>query len=156
MNLWKHFLHNILVNQYSRGITSAISLSSATRERTSGTYNISARTSNGPITMSFPQSPLNATQYIDARTSNAPLFVKLHNAFEGEFRLRTSNGPSNVQRHQQACDPSGAGRMRIVELAHGGMGAVAGNATWGIPAAGSLPLGRAIFETSNSPAQLIV
>src|ERR1700761_2696346 len=79
-----------------------------------GAFEVSARTSNSPIYLTFPTSPQISYLKLDARTSNANAAVDLNSAFEGMWSVVTSEdvGVPNILPRTDSIDPTGRGRRR--------------------------------------------
>jgi hypothetical protein len=133
-----------------RPIDSSISLSSS--QPTGGSFNVSTRTSNSPLSVIYDASPLASILRHESRTSNGPATVNLHSAYEGSFYLQSSTvWPSISKKH--ATDPSGQGRRRIVQMFRA-RGLVTGEVYWGREM--QLHGANVDIRTSNSPAHLSV
>lgn len=147
---------NLISDQHRRRINSSISLVSTAQNGSGGAYKVSAKSSNGAVSIAFPQAPLNSTQQIDAQTSNGALSVQAHDTFEGEFRLQTSNGFPSLQRDAARMqDPAGLSRGRCVTYT-AGRGAIAGSASWGNPEPDRVYGGGARLKTSNGSVTLVL
>jgi len=140
----------------SNSILSAdIALLSAPEIRSSGSFFVSAHTSNSPLSVSFTEHAPDAELKLQAHTSNSPAHVRLQPAFEGTFKLRTSIFPALVSPDVDAEDPAGRGRKRVVNVktvGHGS-GIVYGDAAW-VPEDEEAPGGRVEVSTGNSPLHL--
>ncbi|KAF7295951.1 hypothetical protein MKEN_01409600 [Mycena kentingensis (nom. inval.)] len=62
------------------------------------TFPVTARTSNGALSVTIKELPLDAKLDLQARTSNTPATVGLPLTYEGSFSVKTSNSPSLVKR----------------------------------------------------------
>jgi hypothetical protein len=117
-----------------------------------GKYKVSATTSNSPVTVKFPTSPIDALLKLQARTSNGHAYVDLHPAYEGSFGVRSSGFKPLLEEHH-AEDPSAEGRQRNVVVLDKGRYSVSGIAYWGTLDDDKL-LGSVDVVTSNSRARL--
>lgn len=71
-----------------------------------------ARTTNGPITIVYRDSPVDSVLNFDASSTNSPIHAVLHDAYEGEFSLLTTNSKVVLDHPRNVEDPSGLGRKR--------------------------------------------
>jgi len=118
-----------------------------------GIFNVGAHTSNGEVTLEYPDMPINAVLRSDARSSNAEAIVKLHSAFEGSFEAVTSNGAARLK-ELPAEDPSGLGRRRVVKQTRAKSNA-RGSVYWGEDGRRETE-GRATVITSNGRVELVI
>ncbi|KAG9309784.1 hypothetical protein JVU11DRAFT_10158 [Chiua virens] len=130
-------------------ITSSASL--ITDSGTDGNFVVSARTSNGAISLQYDDAPLRVRLRSDARTSNAPASVVMHPAFEGTYEVSTSNSRP-VVRDTRPVDPSGAGRRRVVRQTVTSRNEMSGVVHW----TGGETRGASMVHTSNARASLDV
>jgi len=79
---------------------------------TGGTFGVHARTTNGPITIVYRDSPVDSVLNFDASSTNSPIHAVLHDAYEGEFSLLTTNSKVVLDHLRNVEDPSGLGRKR--------------------------------------------
>ncbi|KAJ7668697.1 hypothetical protein DFH06DRAFT_206431 [Mycena polygramma] len=63
-----------------------------------GEYRVTGITSNGPLAITLPGSPVGSALELEARTSNKEAEVRLHGAYEGAFAVATSNFAPAVKR----------------------------------------------------------
>lgn len=133
-----------------RLLESAISLVSS--KSTGGKFEVAARTSNSPLKIEYPVSPVDSTLRFNARTSNSPAAVGLHSAYEGTFTITSSLMGPALERHDVE-DPAGRGRMRIIDQNTVRRGFMDGKVYW-VPAGNVKPEGWVKLRTSNSPAVL--
>lgn len=131
-------------------LDSSVSLASASPGAAGDSFIVSAQTSNAPLTLAFPQSPLDARLTLRARTSNAPAAASLHRAYEGSFKLRTTNGRMAVPFDQNAHDPTGSGRTRQLSLSQSER-LVTGSVSWG---EADTQTGSVEVESTNGPVTL--
>ena len=101
---------SFLVLEYSR-LTASIFLFSA-KGNNDGSYDVTASTSNGPLSVSFPAQPTNSTLKLRATSKNALANVNLHRAFEGRFTVQTTNGRPIVEGDENAEAPDGDRKKR--------------------------------------------
>ncbi|KAF9028430.1 hypothetical protein BDZ89DRAFT_1066083 [Hymenopellis radicata] len=106
------------------------------------TGDISAVSSNGPLSVKIPEAPIDSTLRVYARTSNSPVELDLPSSYEGTVELATSNVRPVVTLSDDLDDPAGKGRTR--ELV--------GSIFWSEENAGR---GRVVGKTSNSPIWLL-
>jgi hypothetical protein len=115
-----------------------------------GQYDIYTRTSNAPLDVQFPASPINSTLQLKAKTSNAPATIALNSAYEGSFLLRsTIFAPTVEQRDVE--DPSGRGRPRVVERNRGGRSSLEGRVHY---RPSGTAAGLVDVQSSNAPVVL--
>ncbi|KAI0794307.1 hypothetical protein C8Q74DRAFT_568961 [Fomes fomentarius] len=112
-------------------IDSAIALASNTSDATKGKYEVTARTSNSALHLTFFEAPVDHSLNLEAHTSNALAEVTLHKTYEGTFDLSSSRyyGPI-VQWNKEAEDPKGRGRERRVHFETESRGHVRGDVAW--------------------------
>ncbi|KAJ6559745.1 hypothetical protein B0H19DRAFT_944537, partial [Mycena capillaripes] len=79
-----------------------VSLSTAARR--GGNFSVTGTTSNGPLGITFPSSPVGSALRLAARTSNTRAEVALHGAYEGSFSVATSNNSPLVKRRDETDD----------------------------------------------------
>ncbi|KAJ7870001.1 hypothetical protein B0H13DRAFT_2350695 [Mycena leptocephala] len=63
-----------------------------------GIFRVAGTTSNGPLTIEVPESPVESELSLTARTSNAAAEVTLHGAYQGSFLVKTSNFTPELKR----------------------------------------------------------
>ncbi|KAF8190898.1 hypothetical protein BJ912DRAFT_902997 [Pholiota molesta] len=145
-------------------IDAAISLLTDSPRSGGGTYTVTTSSSNGALQLQFPAQPVGAALRLIAATTNGPARVRLHPAFEGDFRLQ-STAAAAVREGRGVEDPSGAGRRRLVDYAGGTPGdtrVVAGSVRWdAVGARGAARLvvgapgaGRMVVSNTNAPLTL--
>jgi len=142
----KNFVSELVMRTSNGKIDSRVSLTTASH---GGRYLVTARTSNGPLNVNFPTSPLDSTLKLVAATSNSLAFVSLGPAYEGTFSLSTSNFSPSVTRRGVE-DPSGNGRKRNVDTSTSGRGVLSGSVSW----SGRRGSGAVEVKSSNSPVIL--
>ena len=71
-----------------------------------------ARTTNGPITIGYHDSPVDSVLNFEASSTNSPIHAVLHDTYEGRFSLLTTNSKAMLDHSRDAEDPSGLGRKR--------------------------------------------
>lgn len=138
-----------------RKLTSSVSLLSTAQGNSGGVFKVSAKSSNGPVSVSFPQAPLDSVQHIEAQSANGNVALQLHKTFEGEFGLQTSNAVPSVERVTRVQDPAGFGRQREIGYEQDRRGTVTGKATWG-EAIASRVMGSVKVKTSNGDVKLVL
>ena len=79
-----------------------------------GSFDVDAHTSNAQLDLNFLSTPLDSHLDIKAHTSNGPASVALHPAFEGRYRVDTSNARAELVRTDTE-DPSGNERTRVID-----------------------------------------
>lgn len=112
-------------------------------------FSVSASTSNGPLTVSFPGAPSSPFSHLklSGKTSNSPAKIKLHPSYEGSISLKTNLfTPVIVQK--STSDPSGKGRHRNVEVRRMVKGTLEGGVWWGDDP--SKEEGKGTLEVSTS------
>jgi len=92
------------------------SSSKATSGQSGGSYNIRTTTSNAPLNVSFPTSPVDSALEFYGSTSNNPAEISLHSAYQGSFSIATSLFGASVIIDHDVEDPSGRGRQRNVVI----------------------------------------
>ncbi|KAI0343544.1 hypothetical protein BDW22DRAFT_1355995 [Trametopsis cervina] len=119
-------------------------------------FTVTTTTSNGRIALDVPSLAADARLMLTAETSNTPAEVRVTNAFEGTFDVRTS-GAKAIVRHAPATDPTGRGRRRTHQES-GSVSHVKGSVQWlgehveAIPSSNSE--GSVVVRTRNAPATL--
>ncbi|KIM36769.1 hypothetical protein M413DRAFT_13744 [Hebeloma cylindrosporum] len=119
----------LIVRTSNSPLKALVSLTSASD--VGGAFNVTATTSNGPLGVGFPASPVDSKLILSAKTSNSPLAVSLNPAYEGSFNLRTSSwfkAEANVDK--EVVDPSGKDRKRNVVIKDVGRGSLSGSVNW--------------------------
>ncbi|KAI6027112.1 hypothetical protein EDC04DRAFT_172069 [Pisolithus marmoratus] len=132
-------------------IQSEVTLSAPSN--TGGAFEISARTSNSPISLRYADAPLDSVLASRVITSNSDACVKMHNTFEGSFELTTSNSSSSVRVRRGDEDPTGRGRQRVVAQHRTG-NVTSGTVSWG-PGV-RYPRGSTSVRSSNGRVSLEV
>ncbi|KAJ7822926.1 hypothetical protein B0H13DRAFT_2447010 [Mycena leptocephala] len=69
-----------------------------------GIFHVAGTTSNGPLTIEVPESPVESELGLTARTSNAVAEVTLHGAYQGRFLVKTSNFTPELKRLNESGD----------------------------------------------------
>jgi len=116
-------------------------------------FDIVARTSNSPLTVSHLAMPVDAILHLDAQTSNSPARVDLHPAYEGTFVAQSSIFKPTVEASDVE-DPANRGRKREVDIRRIHSGAVSGSVVWVPSENRDGKAGDVVLKTSNSPARL--
>ncbi|KAJ2930149.1 hypothetical protein H1R20_g6957, partial [Candolleomyces eurysporus] len=95
-------------------------------------YKVDTLTSNNKLEVDFQKSPADSTLYYDGYTSNGPTNVQLHAAYQGSFKVSTSNswGSPELRVREHVPDPSGRGRKREVEHSTLYKGVLTGSVKW--------------------------
>lgn len=113
-------------------------------------FTVKAKTSNSPLTLSFPEAPISPFSILNlvGSTTNSAIKTTLHPTFEGHIRLESSVfGPTLEQTYVE--DPSGQDRVRVVSAERVGGRKLSANVQWG---ENSPPgSGKVSLKTSNSP-----
>ncbi|KAJ7025636.1 hypothetical protein C8F04DRAFT_1127596 [Mycena alexandri] len=121
----------------------------STKAHMGGRYSVLGRTSNGPLAISIPGSPVESELHLNALTSNAAAEVKLHNTYQGAFGVSTSSQWSaRVTRLDQSDDDS-----RHLHFDSNRKGEVGGSI---FAKEGNKGLGEVRVRTSNAQAVLFV
>jgi hypothetical protein len=90
-----------------------------TDARKGGNFSVTGTTSNGPLTIAVPGSPVDNALSLLTRRSNGAAEVKLHGAYQGMFMVTTSNfSPVLFTRR---LNETGDGRRIEYEGVRGGM-----------------------------------
>ncbi|CAK5281893.1 unnamed protein product [Mycena citricolor] len=135
-------------------IDAPISLFTTAANGQGGRFNISATTTNAPMTMTFPSAPARSILHLDAETKNSPASVWLNEAFEGDFTLF-----SNVVLVDQLPYVD-IRKLRTVDWQSDlkRLGFVKGEVRWKMPILGGAkkPLGSVRISTNNSFLKLHV
>jgi hypothetical protein len=117
-----------------------------------GAFNIVATTSNSPLRVDFPASPIDSKLSLKAATSNSPAVVSLNPAYEGSFTLQTSRLSASIRRKAEVEDPTGKERKRQVNYRTIGKRIVTGEVYW--ESDEKTAAGVVDVRTSNSPIVL--
>ncbi|KAJ7749948.1 hypothetical protein B0H16DRAFT_1724830 [Mycena metata] len=121
----------------------------STKAHKGGNYSVLGRTSNGPLAISIPGSPIASALNLNARTSNAAAEVKLHGAYQGTFGVSTSlRASANVTRLDKSGDDS-----RHIDFDSNRRGEVRGSV---YEKESGKELGEVRVRTSNAPVVLFV
>lgn len=128
-------------------------LTLSTLSNTGGAFEVSARTSNSPISLRYADAPLDSFLASSAVTSNSDACVKMHRTFEGSFELTTSNSSSSLKVRRGDEDPAGRGRQRVVAQHRTG-NVTSGTVSWGPGVRG--PRGSTSVRSSNGRVSLEV
>ncbi|PIL33806.1 hypothetical protein GSI_04431 [Ganoderma sinense ZZ0214-1] len=135
-------------------IQSNISLISTAPNATGGAFNVTANTTNGPLTVVFQDAPVNSLLNASLQTCNAPARVAMHSTFEGRYELHGFAFFSPSVRVLPAQDPTGRRRRRDLATTSSGMGVVRGYVRWQPTSAGGNGQGREGYvtvRTTNAP-----
>ena len=121
-----------------------------------GSFKVTTRTSNGPLTVKFLAMPAGSVLYYEGSTGNGPVNIKIHPTFEGEFTIQTSRWCTpSVETDNTAVDPRGRGRRRVVQLKETTRSGVASGTVRWWPLE-DMVLGSINVKTSNGPTNLIL
>lgn len=125
-------------------------------EKVNPQYDVDVRTSNGRLEVNYGKSPVNATLRFEGTTSNSPATASLHPAYQGTFKVQTSNSAAQLIEHSVP-DPSGRGRTRKVVRNSVSKTGFSGSVEWvGDGDKDSTPKGTVSLTTSNSRAALVL
>ncbi|KAK7042460.1 ankyrin repeat family protein [Favolaschia claudopus] len=80
----------LMIQTRNAQLQSDISLTTSSASGEGGKFDIEATTSDGPLFVTFPDSPTHSILTFNGQTSNSPANVWLNNAFEGEFALSSN------------------------------------------------------------------
>jgi len=117
-----------------------------------GSFNIGARTSNSPLRVAFPASPIDSKLLFQGTTSNSPATVSLNPAYEGSFTLSTSRLGASIHRKAGVEDPSGKERKRVINALNERGRVLTGRVYW--ESDENKAQGMVGVQTSNSPVVL--
>lgn len=112
-------------------------------------FDVTTKTSNSRLDVSFRDAPLDSTLNHRAATSNSPAEVTLHPTFEGHFSLDSSLFTPVVHEHRVE-DPSGKDRKRVIRYRNV-RGFVDGDVSWVGNGEGK---GKVAVKTSNARVTL--
>jgi hypothetical protein len=119
----------LVVRTSNSPLKASISLTSVAE--TGGSFTVNATTSNGPLAINFPASPVDSKLTLSAKTSNSPAAVCLNPAYEGTFDLHTTSWfTAEVKVDKEVVDPSGKDRKRNVDIKHEIRGSLSGSVNW--------------------------
>ncbi|KAJ6491682.1 hypothetical protein C8R47DRAFT_1121503 [Mycena vitilis] len=141
---------DLLLQTRNAQLETAVSLVTSAASGQGGKFAVKAQTSDGPLVMSFPDSPTHSVLNLDARTSNSPANVWLNNAFEGDFTLASS---MVLVDRRPFLDPR---KLRSVLYTDFKNGMVVGNVRWKLPIFKSKVLGLVRVSTTNDILKLYV
>lgn len=94
------------------------------------TFDVTAKTLNGPLNIVFEEAPVNSRLSLQAVTSNSPAEVSLDPTFEGHFFLTSNMISPVVHQRSGTMDPLGKGRDRVLKFRNL-TGRVEGDVGWG-------------------------
>ncbi|KAI1788343.1 hypothetical protein LXA43DRAFT_1025928 [Ganoderma leucocontextum] len=135
-------------------IQSNISLISTAPNAIGGAFNVTASTTNGPLTVAFQDAPANSVLNASLQTCNGPARVAMHSTFEGRYELHGFAFSRPSFRVLPAQDPTGRRRRRDMATTHTGMGVVCGYVRWQPSLAGGNGQAREGYvrvRTTNAP-----
>lgn len=118
-----------------------------------GHFSVEAGTTNGGINIRNSIAPARSTVRLDAHTTNSPMDVRMHEAYEGSFSLRTTNKTPTISYRSHPKDPEGQDRKRKVVSNKVEGSALSGNVFWGDE---GRDRGEVKMETTNSETILRV
>ncbi|TFK87391.1 hypothetical protein K466DRAFT_565394 [Polyporus arcularius HHB13444] len=122
-----------------------------------GSFDVVARTTNGPLTVVFAEQKVNSRLGASLHTTNAPASVKMAPAFEGQFELRSSSFlPPTITESRVPQDRTGHGRVRFITKQSVRPGMLSGNVLWGKAAAEGAKHGRVEVQTTNAPLKFML
>ncbi|KAF8589476.1 hypothetical protein K439DRAFT_1612703 [Ramaria rubella] len=116
-------------------------------------FSVSAKTSNGPLDVTFPDAPSSPFSHLEftGKTSNSPANIKLHATYEGSISLSTSShSESSLLSQRNSQDPSGKGRHRTVDIRKMVKGALDAGVWWGDDSNKGEGKGKVVVKTSNA------
>ncbi|KAG5646851.1 hypothetical protein DXG03_002228 [Asterophora parasitica] len=119
------------------------------RTSNGGRYIANALSSNGPVYIKFPTTPLDSTLKLQVATSNSPAVVTLDPAYQGSLSLATSNFAPILKR-KNVEDPTGKGRKRTIKASTFGRAILRGSVSW----SGQEGTGNVDVKSSNAPVTL--
>jgi len=102
----------VVIQTDNAPIEADITLTSKSSPGTGGTFGVHARTTNGPVTIVYHDSPVDSVLNFGASSTNSPIHAVLHDAYEGKFSLLTTNANAVLDHLRDVEDPSGLGRER--------------------------------------------
>ncbi|KAJ6564206.1 hypothetical protein B0H19DRAFT_942642 [Mycena capillaripes] len=112
-----------------------------------GIFHVKGTTSNGPLTIAVPESPVDSALALTARTSNAAAEVTLHGAYQGKFLVKTSNFTPELKRVNESGDARHVMREKVSDQGFQG---------YAYLKEANKEFGRVIVTTSNAHAVLVV
>ncbi|EGO21347.1 hypothetical protein SERLADRAFT_417653 [Serpula lacrymans var. lacrymans S7.9] len=120
-----------------------------------GPFSVEARTFDGPITISYTNTPTNSIQQLVAVTRGSPVKVTMSSAYEGAFSLQnTRNNPIRVI-ESDAEDPSGRGRERVLRKYSRDRNHMKGTVYWS-PRGPGWRESKILIETDRAPIRLTI
>jgi hypothetical protein len=135
-------------------LVSDIRLTTASELPHTPRYYVSAKTSNSPTTISFPQHQPYSRLDLTSTTSNAASWIWLNPAYEGTFDLSNSAYMNNeVSYEDHVTDPTGRGRMRNIAVSSIRRGRTTGWVHWG---RGGDVEGSVVAKTSNAKNEVLL
>ncbi|KAJ6564076.1 hypothetical protein B0H19DRAFT_991161 [Mycena capillaripes] len=108
-------------------ISSNITLTST---HSSGSFNLTARTANAPLSLTIPSAPPSSNIILRATTALGPAQIALPATYEGAFEAFTSLASVSVKVDEKAEDPTGEGRERKVAFEQVGRAGTRGRVGW--------------------------
>ncbi|KAK7691972.1 hypothetical protein QCA50_005377 [Cerrena zonata] len=98
-------------------LSSMLYLISDYEDTSSGSFDVTSSTTNGPLSIQFSSQPINSTLNLNTNSRNALTSVYLHRSFEGQFSVRSTNGRQIVEGDETAESPDGdANRRRDLQV----------------------------------------
>lgn len=117
-----------------------------------GTFSVSGKTTNGPVTALYLSSPGMLSLSSDFTSTNARAYIALPPAFEGTIYGKTSNHHPDLDYTGDISDPAGKGRHR--SLQHDlGKSVVQGRIRWD---GNDHAMGSSEVVTTNAPVYITV
>ena len=120
------------------------------KEAKGGIFDISAISSNSPVSLKIREAPIDSKLLVNVSTSHAPAEVLLPPTYEGDFDVNTVRFWPTVLANPLVHDPNGEGRKRDVSIEKDG-DHVKGNVSWSEE---GKDRGHVELGTSYSPAVL--
>jgi hypothetical protein len=118
-----------------------------------GAFDVNARTTNSPLSISFADAPLDSKLTVDASTTNGDGRIDLHPTYEGKFEISTSKWfIAKVAVKHQYKDPARKNRKKT-DFTPGGSGQLRGETRWDTNMPGS---GNVVLRTTNSNVALYI
>jgi len=115
---------------YSSEIDANVTLSSYSSDSAPGVFDVTASTAHANVNLNFISAPVDSTLNLKASTASASAYVKLHETYEGSFRLSTALGKAEVVENNGVEDPKGKKRTRRVSYDRKTKWATSGSVFW--------------------------
>jgi len=127
-----------------------VALNAFHKDAKGGNFDISAITSNSPVSLRIREAPVDSTLFVNVSASHAPAELVLPPTYEGDFEVTTVRFWPTVLANPYIRDPSGEGRKRDVLIEKEG-NHVNGRVSWSEE---GQDRGHVELSTSHSPAVL--